>query len=203
MQEYQQEYADHWYMEPSALQQAGGVWIVRAGRNIAKPHYFVGPKIIELYSLHFVVEGRVKLLYGDHEAVELEAGDLYCLFPHQPYTYYSLSEDRPAVRLHWLAMDGPQLPQILSGIGMTVALPYARGILTAEAQTSGRKGYSLRYLIPPNTRFYCRAIYITYSTNSSSPAKTIGAGLRIQPFGFRALKNLSISIIRKSFKWRI
>ncbi|MDQ1913882.1 AraC family transcriptional regulator [Paenibacillus sp. GD4] len=136
MQEYQQEYADHWYMEPSALQQAGGVWIVRAGRNIAKPHYFVGPKIIELYSLHFVVEGRVKLLYGDHEAVELEAGDLYCLFPHQPYTYYSLSEDRPAVRLHWLAMDGPQLPQILSGIGMTVALPYARGILTAEAQTS-------------------------------------------------------------------
>ncbi|WP_284645872.1 helix-turn-helix transcriptional regulator [Paenibacillus silviterrae] len=160
MQEYQHEYADHWYMEPSALQQAGGVWIVRAGRNVAKPHYFVGPKVIELYSLHFVLEGRIKLLYSDQEGVELEAGDMYCLYPHIPYTYYSLSEDSPAVRLHWLAMDGSQLPHILTGMGISEALPYARSILTAEAQSVLQRilsqvSHSTKYTFLLQSELYC------------------------------------------------
>ncbi|WJH34454.1 AraC family transcriptional regulator [Paenibacillus sp. CC-CFT747] len=150
MREYQFEYANMWFMEPSSLQQAGGCWIVRAGRNQAKPHYRIGPKRIECYSLHFILEGKLKLKPGEEEEVELEGGDLFCLFPDKTYRYSSVSGDR-ALQLNWLAINGPQVPQILEALGLKRNKTYLKGVVVPEiravlkqllAQISKSEAYS-------------------------------------------------------------
>jgi hypothetical protein len=36
MQEYFNEYAEHWFHTPTPLEKAGGIWPIRAGNNLAK-----------------------------------------------------------------------------------------------------------------------------------------------------------------------
>lgn len=128
MQEYAHEFADIWYALPTALQTSGGCWIVRAGRNRAKPHYEVGPKIIGQYGFHFVLNGTVKVSEGKVEAV-LEQGDAFCLFPGRSYSYHSLSGDKQPLQMAWLAVDGPQAPLLLAEAGLTPESFYCRQLM--------------------------------------------------------------------------
>lgn len=123
MQEFAHEYADMYYALPSPLQSAGGCWIVRAGRNRAKPNYLVGPKIIEVHSLHFVLDGKVSLSCAGN-TVELEKGDLFCLYPGRPYVYETKSGTKPPLQMVWLALDGEQVPLLIAALGMTARQPY-------------------------------------------------------------------------------
>ncbi|WP_186445949.1 AraC family transcriptional regulator [Paenibacillus cremeus] len=130
MKESHHEFADQWYNIPTPWQKLGGVWLVRAGRNEAKPHYRVGPRQIECYGLHFILEGKVRLTCEDQEKV-LEKGDLFCLFPQRTYIY---SCEATPLRMAWLALDGPQVPQLLEQLDLDATKPYARQKLTVSAK---------------------------------------------------------------------
>ncbi|WP_282940857.1 AraC family transcriptional regulator [Paenibacillus sp. RC67] len=132
MQEYANEFADIWLKLPSSLQQKGGIWIVRAGRNEAKPNYRIGPKIIECHSLHFILEGELTLEY-DEKQVFLKKGDLFCLFPYTSYMYSRRSNSVP-LRMVWLALEGDQVSEAIHRLSITKAAPYLEKIVDAKVK---------------------------------------------------------------------
>lgn len=128
MQEYDYEYAEFIYYTPGDLDREGQLWPVRAGRSLAKPNYKVGPKRIECYSLHFVLEGKISFEYEDQQ-VELQKDDLFCLFPGQTYHYYLLPSEQP-LRMNWLALDGGRVMPLLKLAGITPERPFANDKMT-------------------------------------------------------------------------
>ena len=134
MQEYDYEYADFIYYTPSELDKAGGLWPVRAGRCLAKPHYQVGPKRIECYSLHFVREGKLRLEY-EGQSVELVKGDLFCLFPNRTYHYTMLHAER-TLEMSWLAIDGHRVAPLLALTGLSEERPFRKSALTRKIEAT-------------------------------------------------------------------
>jgi len=129
MREYEYEYAEFIYYTPGELDRDGQLWPVRAGRNLAKPHYQVGPKRIECYSLHFVLEGKIGLDF-ENRRQELQKGDLFCLFPGETYHYDRVSEESP-LQMSWLALDGGRVKSLLNLAGVTPEKPFAHGKVTS------------------------------------------------------------------------
>ncbi|MDD9267314.1 AraC family transcriptional regulator [Paenibacillus sp. GCM10023248] len=138
MQEYAYEYADFWYSLPHPVQMAGGCWIVRAGQNVAKPNYSVGPKMIDQISFHWVVKGEVRVSAGKR-TVELGKGDLFVIFPRRPYVYETIHEaaEKP-LEMIWLAMEGGQLPQLVAQLGPTPDTFWLKGVANSEVIRSLR-----------------------------------------------------------------
>ncbi|WP_311283393.1 AraC family transcriptional regulator [Paenibacillus macerans] len=132
MQEYDHEFAEFIYYTPGFVDKEAQLWPVRAGRSIAKPHYRVGPKRIECYSLHFVLEGKVCLEYAD-KRVELQQDDLFCLFPGRTYHYYALPAEPPP-RMNWLALDGSRVGPLLELAGIIPERPYGQRLISLPAQ---------------------------------------------------------------------
>ncbi|TJY42476.1 AraC family transcriptional regulator [Cohnella pontilimi] len=124
MQEFDHEFAQFLYYTPGYLEKEGQLWPVRAGRSIAKPHYKVGPKRIECYSIHFVHEGIVRFEF-DGEWIDLGQGDLFCLFPERTYYYCQVPSENP-LRLSWLALDGSRVKPLLELSGLTPESPFRK-----------------------------------------------------------------------------
>ncbi|MFC5449276.1 helix-turn-helix transcriptional regulator [Paenibacillus aestuarii] len=124
MQEYAHEYAQHFYLNPNAFVKMSGLWCLRLGHNVAKPNYQVGPRRIECYSFHFVVEGRLLLQFEDREEI-LHSGDMVCFFPDESYSYRIYEPDKP-LKLIWIAFQGPQAAPLLQSLGLTPAAPILR-----------------------------------------------------------------------------
>ncbi|CAG7607499.1 HTH-type transcriptional activator Btr [Paenibacillus solanacearum] len=135
MKEYRHEFADYIYIAASAFQQLAGLIPVRAGCNRAKANYYVGPRVIECYSLHFVLEGSVTLSQGGRRVV-LGKGDLFCLHPNRSYTYWVTDPSSASpLRMCWLAFEGSQAAALTERIGMTDAQPYRHSVLTSELES--------------------------------------------------------------------
>jgi len=137
MQEYDYEFAQFIYYTPGDLDKEGRLWPVRAGRSVAKPHYNVGPKRIECYSLHFVAEGKVRIEYAGKWA-ELQQGDLFCLFPGRTYHYRMLPSESP-LRMSWLAIDGARVGPLLALAGLTPDRPYRKKAVTPAVEASAER----------------------------------------------------------------
>lgn len=133
LQEYEYEYADFIYYTPGDLDRDGQLWPVRAGRSLAKPNYRVGPKRIECYSIHFVLEGRIGLQFED-QRVELQKDDVFCLFPGHTYHYYIIPSETP-LQMNWLALDGSRVMPLLNLAGVTAEMPFARGKMTPRLKS--------------------------------------------------------------------
>ncbi|KIL41432.1 hypothetical protein SD70_07260 [Gordoniibacillus kamchatkensis] len=133
MQEYAYEFAENIYLTPDDFDKDGGVWPIRLGRNIAKPNYHAGPRIIDYYSLHIVRSGAVQLTYGD-QCVRLGQGDIFCLFPHVPYSYKIAASDDP-LQLAWIAIDGKQVPALLSRSGLHEHTPYLKSVVSKKVES--------------------------------------------------------------------
>jgi AraC-like DNA-binding protein len=117
--EFPNEYANVWYSLPQKDQSAGGCWVVRAGHNTAKPSYCVGPKIISHYGFHWIIDGEVRVREGAHNVV-LGKGDMFCLLPQRSYIYEEVYRpDSPPLQMIWLALDGAQMPWIISQLGLS------------------------------------------------------------------------------------
>lgn len=116
MQEYFHEYAYHWFFYPTSIEKGGGLWPIRSGCNRAKPNFKVGPRIIDYYSLHFVLGGEGEVTIGEIKR-RIKAGDVFCLFPNQTH-HYITDPDNP-LELFWLAIDGKQPSTLLNRIGLT------------------------------------------------------------------------------------
>ncbi|WP_435166930.1 AraC family transcriptional regulator [Paenibacillus glycanilyticus] len=137
MREYDYEYADFIYYTPGELDKAGRLWPVRAGRCLAKPHYKVGPKRIECYSIHIVREGRLRLEYEGRQ-VELARGDLFVLFPDRTYYYEMLPAERP-LEMRWLAIDGDRVEALLQLAGLTEQEPFRRGTVSSRIEAAAER----------------------------------------------------------------
>lgn len=122
MIEYGHEYAEYLYHTPSEFEKNGGMWVIRAGRNKAKPNYQVGPRVIECYSVHAVLDGSVTLAFGD-KTVRLRRGDLFCLFPGLRYSY-EVAENDDSLRMYWLAFQGSQAEKLVERNGFSRGKPY-------------------------------------------------------------------------------
>jgi AraC-like DNA-binding protein len=122
MEEYEYEFAEFIYYTPGSLDKEGQIWPVRAGRNRTKPHYKVGPKRIECYSLHFVHEGKVRIEF-DGKQVELQKNDIFCLFPDRTY-YYHMIPSESTLQMSWLALDGDRVKSLLGLAGLTPERPF-------------------------------------------------------------------------------
>lgn len=111
LQEYDHEFAEFLYYTPAEIDKGSPFWLVRAGRNIAKPGYRIGPRRIECSSIHFVTEGSLMVEYKG-QSCRLQAGDAFCMYPNETYLYYK-PDDEPSLQLTWLAMDGPGMEKML------------------------------------------------------------------------------------------
>jgi AraC-like DNA-binding protein len=133
MQEFAHEYAQQLYLNPNEFAKMSGLWCLRLGHNMAKSTYQVGPKRIECYSLHFVVEGQLLLQYADREAI-LQSGDLCCFFPDESYSY-RIYDPEKTLKLIWIAFQGPQAVPLLQSLGLTQATPILHARCSREVWT--------------------------------------------------------------------
>lgn len=137
LQEYEQEHAEFIYYTPRSADKEGQVWPVRGGRSAAKPHYRVGPKRIDCYSLHLLHEGELRFDWQGRR-VRLTDGGLFCLFPGVTYDYANAAPDKP-LRLSWLAFDGPRARALLALAGLTPEQPYReQGAMEAAGDAIGK-----------------------------------------------------------------
>lgn len=137
LQEYEHEYADFIYYTPGDLDREGQLWPVRAGRTIAKPNYQVGPKRIECFSLHLILEGTVVLEF-EGQRIELGKDDLFCLFPNQTYHYYTIPGEAP-LQMSWIALDGSRILSLLKLAGLTPEKPYSMKHVTPQLKLAAER----------------------------------------------------------------
>ncbi|GMK47887.1 AraC family transcriptional regulator [Paenibacillus glycanilyticus] len=132
MKDYGHEFADIIYYTPNEFEKLGGLWSLRTGHNIAKANYSVGPRVIECFSFHFVLNGSVTLS-SMGETVTLPKGSMFCLFPDVKHSYWITQYDSASpLKLHWLAFTGSQAEMLVRRIGVSEQKPYLRNRLTAE-----------------------------------------------------------------------
>lgn len=130
LKEYANEYAEFLYYTPSMQEKEERLWPLRAGRNLAKLSYAVGPKQIECYSIHFVRSGIVQLDHPEGSS-ELAKGDLFVLFPNCSYSYKRLPADEQ-LQMYWIAFDGPGAESLLETAGLTREQPYRQRCNTEQ-----------------------------------------------------------------------
>jgi AraC-like DNA-binding protein len=116
LQEFDHEFAYHWFHFPTPFEKASGLWVVRSGCNKTKEHFKVGPRIISYYSLHFVLTGEGTIIQ-DNRKLQLKDGDIFCLFPNQ--THLFMTDPQSPLELFWLALDGKQTVSILNRLNLT------------------------------------------------------------------------------------
>lgn len=132
MKEYSHEYAEHWFHNPTPVERSGELWPIRAGRNIAKPNYRIGPRLITYYSVHFVLEGEG--MFSQNETkIRIQQGDLFCLLPNQ--THYYSSDPHKLLKMFWLAFDGKQSAALLKHFGITNYSPHVSGLINEDIIT--------------------------------------------------------------------
>ncbi|MEQ2526727.1 AraC family transcriptional regulator [Robertmurraya yapensis] len=129
MQEFSHEYAYHWFFYPTSIEKGGGIWPIRSGCNVAKPNFKIGPRIINYYSLHFVLGGEGEITLGESKN-RLRSGDLFCLFPNQTHQY--ITDPDNSLELFWLAIDGKQASSLLNRIGLTEHSYHIPDFITIE-----------------------------------------------------------------------
>jgi AraC-like DNA-binding protein len=130
MQETKSEFIDAKLFTPDDFTREGGLWLVRIGQNIAKPNYVSGPRALEHYSIHFIMDGKVELNHGLNRFV-LSKGDSFCMFPGIIYRYRYVQSDRP-LSMIWISFDGTQSSTLLTRTGFHESAPFLRQVITNE-----------------------------------------------------------------------
>lgn len=131
MQEEPLEFAERYFFTPTAFEKAGAVWPIRLGRNVAKPHYHIGPRTTTYYSLHFVLEGSGTYVQ-DGKSYALRRNDLFCLFPNRSHEYFAADDD--PLQMAWIAFDGKKALSILERLGIVPAVPFLRDAIRPEVR---------------------------------------------------------------------
>ncbi len=119
LREYGHELAEFHYYTPLPFEKEGGLYPLRMGTNIAKPHYHIGPRFIEDYSIHYILEGHVEVIHATQNEV-LHTGDLFCLFPKITIEYktFSFNPKKP-LKMIWFAFNGSLAASHLNTVGLS------------------------------------------------------------------------------------
>ncbi|OUS78131.1 hypothetical protein B1748_05050 [Paenibacillus sp. MY03] len=121
----------HFY-QPDSFDRSGGLWPLKAGITWGEANYRIGPRVIEYYNLHFVMDGHVELYYSDKRIV-LTKGDVFAMFPGVVYQYLR-PENATRLQMAWISFDGPQAGQLMRLSAFTVESTYGRQIMNAELE---------------------------------------------------------------------
>lgn len=131
MKEYGHEFAEHWFYTPTLIENAGGLNIIRAGQNLAKQNYHIGPRFIPYYSMHCILNGSGTYIdEGKHYSIQ--AGDLFCLYANHTHSYYTDLEN--PLEMVWIAFDGRQALSMLDMLGIKEDNTYIHNILTDKSR---------------------------------------------------------------------
>ncbi len=79
------------------------VYLFWAGHRICESNHHVGPRVLDGYKLVFVIKGRGTLTVGS-ASHNLEAGDVFALFPKERHEYHSDPDD--PWEIMWVAFSG-------------------------------------------------------------------------------------------------
>ncbi|KRG15776.1 hypothetical protein ACA30_04115 [Virgibacillus soli] len=150
MKEYGHEYAEHWFYTPTLVDNAGGLNIIRAGQNKAKPNYQIGPRFIPYFSLHFVLAGRGTYV-DEGKKYTIQSEDIFCLYSNHTHSYYT-SEELP-LEMAWVAFDGRQALSILKMLGITEEKTCLHGILTTLSRDTLQRLIQLFQVYEENMYF--------------------------------------------------
>ncbi|MEK8127686.1 AraC family transcriptional regulator [Paenibacillus filicis] len=112
----------------------GGLWPVRMGRIKAGPEHRFPQRMIDYYALHFVINGKIRHLYGDQH-IEVSKGDVFCAYPGVVYHHFIVPSDQP-LDMIWLSIDGGQTPLLLEKAGFRPSAPHVSGVIGKELETS-------------------------------------------------------------------
>ncbi|GGD46985.1 helix-turn-helix domain-containing protein [Paenibacillus nasutitermitis] len=118
--------------QPDSFARSGGLWPLKAGQTWGEAHYQVGPRVIDYYNLHFVMDGQVELHYSNQHIV-LEKGDVFAMFPGIVYRYLR-SKNATNLQMAWVSFDGPQAGELMQQCGFTAGTSYGRQVMNAELE---------------------------------------------------------------------
>ncbi|MFC0274832.1 AraC family transcriptional regulator [Metabacillus herbersteinensis] len=129
MREYGHEFAEHWFYTPTLIERSGGLNIIRAGQNLAKKNYHIGPRFISYFSIHCILSGSGTYI-NEGKQHSIKSGDVFFLFANHTHSYYTSQQE--LLEMFWIAFDGRQARPMLSKLGITEESTCVHEILTTK-----------------------------------------------------------------------
>lgn len=133
VREYEHEFADHWFYTPTLIEKAGGLNIIRAGQNLAKSNYHIGPRFIAYFSLHCILGGSGTYI-NEGKQYKIKSGDIFCLFANHTHSYFTSQQEH--LEMFWIAFDGRQALPMLSKLGITEENTCVHEVLTTMSRNT-------------------------------------------------------------------
>ena len=96
------------------------VQVFEVGRQKCPPKHSYGPIVRGKFILHYVVDGRGRLVLNDKE-YNIRGGEIFVIYPQEP-AYYEADEQNPW-RYLWVIFEGPKAEDILRLAGITEGQP--------------------------------------------------------------------------------
>lgn len=93
------------------------IYITWAGHRYCDAEHVIGPRVLDVYKLLFVVNGKGYLKQGEDELLTIGQGDIVLLFPKERHHYYADPED--PWELMWVTFNGPICPTLLHEVGLS------------------------------------------------------------------------------------
>lgn len=119
--EHEHEWLAIYPLQPTDFEKQHGIWPLRIGANIAKPHYHIGPRVTHNYYLLCVLEGTGTFIQQKKQ-YHLQPNDIFCLFPQVIHEYYC--DPQQPIKKLILAFDGKQALATLARLGLTPEHPH-------------------------------------------------------------------------------
>lgn len=117
MNQEQQTSLVQYFHTPSSEFLNSSVYITWAGHRHCDEEHTIGPRVLDVYKLLLVVNGKGYLKQGKDSLKSLNGGDIVLLFPKERHHYYADPED--PCELMWVTFHGALCPTLIKEIGLS------------------------------------------------------------------------------------
>lgn len=94
------------------------IFITWAGHRYCDASHNIGPRVLDTFKVVFVISGKGYLVQDDHEAVTINAGDMFILFPLHRHHYWADPED--PWEITWVAFNGSDCITFLNALHLSL-----------------------------------------------------------------------------------
>lgn len=119
-----------YFFTPDIAYLESSVYIFWAGHRICEPSHHVGPRILDGYKLVFVMKGKGTVSVGADEFHNVEAGDMFALFPSVRHEY--MADPSDPWELMWVAFSGGIAPNLLHELNLTPMDYIRKGVINSS-----------------------------------------------------------------------